>query len=428
MTIDLRPLLAPDEALPARDLLLDADLAPALVAHRLEIPGGPMISACRRVKAKYRIGESLRVLFRVEVGGAFQFVAARMFPDGRAASIYREALTHTVPAGSLQPVGCDEENRIVFWAFPNDRRIRHLASLVRPRPEFDSVLPGPWTSTRVVAYAPERAATAQCLGPAGEVLGYAKVYSGEDGARSRELHDRLVRAVGAVAELELPRALIYSAADRLLLVEALAGRPVGEFEPARRVEGYRKLGAALARLHSAQVKLTDRFGRLQPSRLEQAGRLVGWARPELAPLSERLSQGLVARYQPDSEPPVCLHGDVNSRNWLLQVDRVALIDLDQVAMGPAAADLGGALAGLMYREITKEWSATEVRALGQALCSGYEAFRPLPTTDSLRWHTAAALLAERALRAVTRFRVDGLRHLEDLLTAALAHLEVPTDV
>lgn len=428
MTIDLSPLLALDEALPARDLLLDADHAAALVARHLELPGGPAIMACRRVKAKYRIGESLRVLFRVEAGGASQFVAARMFPDGRATPIYREALTHAVPAGPLLPVGCDEENGIVFWAFPNDRRIRHLASLVRPRSEFDSVLPGPWTGTRVVAYAPERAATAQCLGPAGEVLGYAKVYSGEDGARSRQVHDRLVHGVGAVAELELPRALAYRGADHLLLVEALAGRPVGEFEPARRIEAYRMLGAALARLHSAPVELTGRFRRLEPSRLQQAGRLVGWARPELAPLSERLSQRLIARHQPDSEPAVCLHGDVNSRNWLLQADRVALIDLDQVAMGPAAADLGGALAGLMYREITKEWSATEVRTLGQALCSGYEAFRPLPTTDSLRWHTAAALLAERALRAVTRFRVVGLRHLEDLLTAAIAHLEVSTDV
>ncbi len=428
MTIALSPLLAPDEALPARDLLLDADLAPALVARHLEVPAGPVISACHRVKAKYRIGESLRVLFRVHVGEASQFVAARMFPDGRAAATYSEALTHAVPAGPLRPVGCDEENGIVFWAFPNDRRIRHLASLVRPRPEFDSVLPGPWTGTRVVAYAPERAATAQCLGPAGEVLGYAKVYAGEDGARSQELHHRLVRGVGAVAELELPRALGYSAVDRLLLVEALDGRPVGELEPARRIDGYRRLGAALARLHSAPLELTDRFRRLEASRLQQAGRLVGWARPELAALSESLSQLLAGRYRPGREPLVCLHGDVNSRNWLLQDDRVALIDLDQVAMGPAAADLGAALAGLKYREIIGEWSAAEVRALRQALCSGYQAFRPLPATESLRWHTAAALLAERALRAVTRFRVDGLRHLEDLLNAAMAQLEEPSDV
>jgi len=119
--------------------------------------------------------------------------------------------------------------------------------------------------------------------------------------------------------------------------------PWGELQPVRRLAGYRKLGAALARLHSVPVQLADRFRRLEPSRLQQAARLVGWARPELAAASDVLSQVLVARYRPDGEPPVCLHGDVNSRNWLLQDERVALIDLDQVAMGPAAADLGGAL-------------------------------------------------------------------------------------
>jgi len=203
---------------------------------------------------------------------------------------------------------------------------------------------------------------------------------------------------------------------------------VGELQPVRRLAGYRKLGAALARLHSVPVQLADRFRRLEPSRLQQAARLVGWARPELAAASDVLSQVLVARYRPDGEPPVCLHGDVNSRNWLLQDERVALIDLDQVAMGPAAADLGGALAGLIYREITNDWSAAEVRALGEALCAGYEAIRPLPANGALRWHTAAALLAERALRAVTRYRVDGLRHLEQLLATATVLLEAPDDV
>jgi aminoglycoside phosphotransferase len=425
MTTALRPLLAPDQALPARELLLDAELALMLVRNCLGHPGGPRISACRRVKAKYRIGESLRVLFRVDVGETTHFVAARMFPAGRAASVHDEAQRHAVAGGPLHPIGLDEASGTVFWTFPNDRRIRHLTALLQPRAEFDAALRGRWTESRLVAYAPERAATAQCLNAAGGVLGYAKAYSGDDGARSRAAHDRLVRELGTARELQLPRALAY---DRLLLVEPLAGRPVGEFEAARRVEGYRKLGAALARLHSAPMELPEQFRRLEPSRLQQAGRLVGRARPELAALSGRLATELTARYRPDPDPAVCLHGDVNSRNWLLQDDRVALIDLDQMAMGPAAADLGGALAGLMYRDITHDWSGSEVRALSQALCAGYATIRPLPTRDSLRWHIAAALLAERALRAVTRFRVDGLWHLEALLTTALTHLEGGADV
>jgi hypothetical protein len=37
---------------------------------------------------------------------------------------------------------------------------------------------------------------------------------------------------------------------------------------------------------------------------------------------------------------------------------------------------------------------------------------------SIHWHTAAALLAERALRAVNRVRPEGLARLRELLAVA----------
>ena len=45
--------------------------------------------------------------------------------------------------------------------------------------------------------------------------------------------------------------------------------------------------------------------------------------------------------------------------------------------------------------------------------SGYAERRPLPTASSLAWHTAAALLAERALRAVNRVNRTALAHLAE---------------
>ena len=44
--------------------------------------------------------------------------------------------------------------------------------------------------------------------------------------------------------------------------------------------------------------------------------------------------------------------------------------------------------------------------------------REPPSARSLAWHTAAALLAERALRAVTRVRPDGLERLDEIIAAA----------
>jgi Ser/Thr protein kinase RdoA (MazF antagonist) len=114
---------------------------------------------------------------------------------------------------------------------------------------------------------------------------------------------------------------------------------------------------------------------------------------------------------------VCLHGDVHLKNGLLQARRIALIDLDQVGVGPTAADLGSAIAGLRFSALVGDEHARGAR-LQQALLDGYASMRELPAPDALRWHVAAALLSERALRAVNRIRPDGLVHLGAVLADA----------
>ncbi len=99
-------------------------------------------------------------------------------------------------------------------------------------------------------------------------------------------------------------------------------------------------------------------------------------------------------------------------------DGVVLIDLDQVCAGPAAADLGGLLAGLAYARCVGELPEADERRLGEAVVAGYADAGTPPTPASLRWHTAAALLAERGLRAVHRVRRRGLRRLDAILEAA----------
>ena len=53
-----------------------------------------------------------------------------------------------------------------------------------------------------------------------------------------------------------------------------------------------------------------------------------------------------------------------------------------------------------------------------AFLSGYRAVRALPPDLSLRWHTAAALVAERGVRAVNRVHLPTLDRLPELLEAA----------
>lgn len=123
-----------------------------------------------------------------------------------------------------------------------------------------------------------------------------------------------------------------------------------------------------------------------------------------------------------STNPVCLHGDVNFKNWMATAAGVALIDLDAISTGPAAADLGGILSGFHYRRVIGRYTRVLAQRLETAFLSGYALVARVPDAAELRWHTAAALLAPRVFRAVTRLRGEALPHLQALLSEAHAQL------
>jgi Ser/Thr protein kinase RdoA (MazF antagonist) len=113
-----------------------------------------------------------------------------------------------------------------------------------------------------------------------------------------------------------------------------------------------------------------------------------------------------------------LHGDIHPKNAILAEGRVTLIDVEDLAAGPAAADIGSLLASLRYLRCGNQLPLSEHDTRAEAFLFGYAAVRPLPSRASLGWHTAAALFIERAFRAVTRVRPLGLQHLDELLADA----------
>jgi transposase len=289
-----------------------------------------------------------------------------------------------------------------------------------------------------VAYAAERSATAQCLDAAGRVVAYAKVHdevaaearltravgralAADDAARTSPspagTHPtRTSPAVGAASSawpyLRVPQVL--AADGELLRLEALSGRRLdrgGALEP---------LGAALGALHSLPLP-AERFDRLDPLHLETAALVVAQARPDLAGPADRLLGRLTAAAADAEREHVCLHGDANLRNALLLDDgRVGLIDLEHVCAGPAAADLGQLLAGML---VARAQGASTAGAA--PLLAGYARTAPPPDRAALRWFTAASVLARIALPAIGRVRPDTLAHLRALLCAG-ADLVTPT--
>jgi Phosphotransferase enzyme family len=401
------PALERDPAVPQRDALLDPDF----VAERLARLLGVEIGSCRQVRVKYRVGARLRTVHRIRTGVASFDVAASTFPSlEHSERNFAEARERAVASGAVPPVAHDGDLTTVFWTFPNDRKIASLPSLAGPAPELAELHPV-WLRSELVSYAPEKAATVRCLDDEGRTVGYAKAYAGEEGARARRVHEALARALGPDDPLlRLPRALGYSPRHRTLVVEAVDGVPV------RAPDAYRRLGRALARLHGLAPVDGARFRRADPDRLEAAAELIGSVRGDVAGAVRRLAGDLGPRL--DAGDAVCLHGDVNFRNALLMNGHVALIDLDQVASGPAAAELGSVLASLRYAGLVGLLRPSLVPELGASFLAGYGEVRPAPGDETLRAHTAAALLGERALRVVTRVRPEGLRRLPDIVAEA----------
>ncbi|HEX5733907.1 MAG TPA: phosphotransferase [Blastocatellia bacterium] len=412
----MRVNLAIDPALPQRDLLLDVGEVVRRLSARLGSAGPIKIDSCERLRIKYSPGASLRLLHRMQIGTASYTVAAHAFTEGRSKPAFERAKEKAISCEPLLPIVRDAELDTVFWTFPNERKITNLSALQTPPARLANLFDSNWTRSRIVAYAPEKCVTAECLNDEGELLAYAKVYS--DGEPSSfALYDRLWQSISAArSSLRIPRALAYSEECRTLFLEPIAGRRITDLSSAARPDGFRRLGAALAALHSLAVPDDlPPFSRLDPDRLQKAAVIIGQARPDVRELADEVAKELCEMWTAPADSRVCLHGDVHPKNGIIQNSHAALIDLDQAGAGPAAADLGSLLAALRYSRCVGILSPADERRLRRAFLSGYSEVRELPERRCLRWHVAAALLAERALRSVSRIRQEGLHRLNELL-------------
>ena len=408
--------LATDPALPQRDLLLDVDETLRRLSAQLGSDGPIKIDSCERLRIKYSPGASLRMLHRIQIGTSSYTVAAHTFTEGRSKSAFERAKVKAIPCGSLLPIARDAELDTVYWTFPNERKITNLSVLATPPGPLASLLDNQWTCSRIVAYAPEKCVTAQCLNDEDGLLAFAKVYS--DGEPdSFGIYDGLRQSISASkSNLRIPRALAYLEEYRTLLLEPIAGCRIADLRGGDRLNGFRRLGAALAALHGLPVPDDlPQFKRLDPDRLQRAAGIIAQARPDVRELAAKVAQGLCEVRAVSTDSQVCLHGDVHPKNGIAQNSRMALIDLDQAGAGPAAADLGSLLAALRYSRCVGTLSPSHEREISGAFLSGYREARELPEPSCLRWHVAASLLAERALRSVSRIRQEGLQHLNELL-------------
>jgi len=413
--------LADDPVLPQRDLMLDPEQLGARAAQALAPHAGP-VEVVRVRRVKYRIGDSLRVVLDLRVGDQTQTVAARTYRPDRARNLFAELREAARPVGGWAGLGHDDELATIFWTFPNDRGLDPTALLDPTGPLRRYVGPR-WVTSALAGYMPEKLATVACLDADGVTIAYAKVFAGDTGARTARIHRRLVKFSAGQSELRVPVARAWVRALRTLVLEPAPGTPLAHVSGDTLVRGVHDLGRALAVLHGAPAPRDAVFDRHDVGLIIRTRDFVSKARPDVAVTIDALASRLLALAPEIHSPNVCVHGDAHLRNVLVAGDGVALVDLDDVARGPAASDLGGLLAAFSYRSVIGDWPVEIGQRLSDALRAGYEARRPYPPDRVVRWHTATAMLNERALRAVNRVRVAGLSHLDALLRAAFDMLD-----
>ncbi|WP_299773469.1 phosphotransferase [uncultured Tateyamaria sp.] len=164
-------------------------------------------------------------------------------------------------------------------------------------------------------------------------------------------------------------------------------------------------GAMLARHHAAgDPKNLPGLSAPKPHRTVRA---IGNLQPNLKARAQHLAERLPALVADDM---VAIHGDFSADQVVRETFGTVILDWDRAAYGPAARDLGSALARLDFDEI--EGPLTEDAR--RALIEGYAAVRPLPKGESIIAHRAHALFA-LAVEAFRDRRPDWDRHLGGVL-------------
>jgi hypothetical protein len=446
-----------DAALPSLATALDARRMRNVLAMRFralaDAPPGLRIEDCRIERVKYKPGRSCLVCYALDLRDEAsdrryeQVLCGRVYPANESASRYTKAAREPLAAASIGTALVHlPALDMVLWAFPNERKLASLARLTDPAhlrhdtlPALVAALHGPgWrieqSAHALVHYVPEHTCTVRvdldlrrADGQARRAAVYGKAYYDDAGRVVGDAMRRLwqSRAVQSGA-LGIARPLAYDEHDRVLWQEGLEGETLDRRHPGDDAPAptLRRVAGALAALHATPLpglplaRASDVLDDVR-ARADAIAcacpHVLGHLRDVVAMLASTL---------PDDAPPATLHGDLHPKNVYLIRDGVWLIDLDNLHRGAPEQDLASWTACMLYRARLRGEPAGAAHAAARALVQAWEAARGAPVdAHALAWHTAAALIGERAHRLVTRLKPGRREILDDHVELARRSVE-----
>lgn len=161
--------------------------------------------------------------------------------------------------------------------------------------------------------------------------------------------------------------------------------------------------------------------------------IIAKIKPDLAVKYEEVIQHIITKVDHFKEPEaVASHGAMRTDQFILQGDRLAMIDLDSYCWANPARDLGNFLAYLCWKAIRQPEHAQFVERAGRAFLEGYLSVQGDIDERWLSVYQAASLLkiAGRRFRSLTFLEWPLVIHLIQAAFAAitedLANLEADT--
>jgi aminoglycoside phosphotransferase (APT) family kinase protein len=161
--------------------------------------------------------------------------------------------------------------------------------------------------------------------------------------------------------------------------------------------------------------------------------IIAKVQPDLATKYEEVIQQIITKVDHFREPKsVASHGAMRTDQYILQGDRLAMIDLDSYCWANPARDLGNFLAYLCWKAIRQPEHAQFIERSGRAFLEGYLSVHKDIDEKWLSVYQAASLLkiAGRRFRSLTFLEWPLVIHLIQAafsaITEDLANLEAAT--
>lgn len=341
------------------------------------------------------------------------------------------------------------EQNMLLWGFPNDPKIKHLATLIEAQ-RLRALLQEHWSAlnlpdkfilrdvqTAVVKYAPQTRCTLRHVlsmetedgRERTELILYSKIFSSKTSIKPlfRKLQALWQAPVCQSGALLLPEPLFCEATLNLFFQRGLQGRNVDMLLPTPELPMLaQRSGALLAQFQQSTFeRLEMRAPEHELYECEKVLARFAESAPEHLPLARKIDAALreqFPRLTPLADTP--LHGAFRLTQLLLVEDRLALIDFDDLVRGNPISEVGGFLAYLLYLPLKGLSTEAQARAAIANFCNAYRAQAPwgLPQ-DVLHWYVAAYLLAREAKKCLEKGTKVSKRDYEGMIGKLLASAE-----